>query len=55
MARKYFKSKAEAQRALDDRKRKSLSCYDEIFKMPKGTRHHGQYAVCTYEEYLNTY
>ena len=47
MARKYFKSKAEAKQALCDRKRNNVSCCDEIFKMPKGTRHAGQYAVCS--------
>jgi hypothetical protein len=25
-----------------------------VFKMPKGTRHHGEYAVCTEFEWLNT-
>ena len=52
MARKYFKSKAEAKQALCDRKRNNVSCCDEIFKMPKGTRHAGQYAVCSHMEYL---
>jgi len=55
MARKYFKSKDEARKALSERKRNDISCCDEIFKMPKGTRHAGQYAVCSHMEYLNTY
>ncbi|WP_304999328.1 MULTISPECIES: hypothetical protein [Bacteroidales] len=55
MARKYFKSKTEAKQALCDRKRNNVSCCDEIFKMPKGTRHAGQYAVCSHMEFLNTY
>ena len=42
MARKYFKSKAEARKTLSERKRNNLSCCDEIFKMPKGTGQHGQ-------------
>lgn len=55
MPRKYFSSKAAACKALSERKRNNLQCCDEIFKMPKGTRHAGQYAVCTHLEYLNTY
>lgn len=55
MARRYFKSKAEAQKAPCERKCNNLSCCDEIFKMPKGTRNAGQYAVCSHIEFLNTY
>lgn len=53
--KKYFKSKSEAKAALAKRKNKSLACCDGIFKMPKGSRHAGEYAVCTELEYLNTY
>jgi len=48
MTRKYFKQKSEARKALAARKRNTPSCCDEIFKMPKGTRHAGQYAVCSH-------
>lgn len=53
--RKYFKTITEARKALAERKNKDCSCTDEIFKMPKGTRHAGEYAVCSHLEYLNTY
>lgn len=53
--RKYFKSKTEARKALTERKSKDCFCDDEIFKMPKGTRRAGQYAVCTHLDFLNTY
>ena len=26
-----------------------------VYKMPKGSRHSGKYAVCSYIEYVNTY
>ena len=55
MARKYFKTKSEARKALSERKRNDISCCDEIFKMPKDTRHAGQYAICSHIEFLNTY
>ena len=53
--RKYFKTRIEARKALVQRKSKDRFCSDEIFKMPKGTRRAGEYAVCTHLEYLNTY
>ena len=46
MARKYFKSKDEARKALSERKSNNLLCCDEIFKMPKGTRH-PEFNVCS--------
>ena len=52
--RKYFKSKKEAIKTCEERN-KSYGKGIEVFKMPKGSRHSGQYAVCTYIEYLNTY
>lgn len=52
MRRKYFKSLKEAKEAL---KTKNPYCGYSIFKMPKGTRKHGWYAVCTELEFLNTY
>ena len=51
--KKYFKTKKEAQKALEERLVNNPSL--KIFKMPKGTRRHGEYAVCTDIEYLNTY
>jgi hypothetical protein len=51
--KKYFKTKKEAQKALEERITNNPSL--KIFKMPKGTRRHGEYAVCTDIEYLNTY
>lgn len=54
--RKYFKSKKEAIKACDERN-KTFGSGKEIgvYKMPKGSRHSAQYAVCTFIEYLNTY
>lgn len=52
--RKYFKSKPAALKACEKRNQpygKGL----QVFKMPKGSRHPGMYAVCTYLEYVNTY
>ena len=56
MRRKYFKSRKEAIKACEERN-KTFGSGKEIrgYKMPKGSRHSGQYAVCTYIEYLNTY
>lgn len=52
--KKYFKTKKEAIEALN--------LYDphrfyglNIFKMPKGSKKVGWYALCTHIEYLNTY
>lgn len=53
--RKYFATKAEARKALAERKDKHNYCDDDIFRMPKGTRHAGQYAVCSHLEFINTY
>ena len=57
MRRKYYKTKKEAQKALNAERAKGRleSAFLEIFKMPKGTRKHGWYAVCDEFEYLNTY
>lgn len=53
--RKYFKTKREATKECMYRNTERM-CQDlEVFKMPKGTKHAGEYAVCTYMEYLNTY
>lgn len=52
--KKYFKTKKEAQKALEERSMRT-SMNLGVYKMPKGSRRHGEYAVCTYIEYLNTY
>ena len=53
--RKYFKSRKEAIKACEKRN-KTFGSGKEIgvYKMPKGSRHSGQYAVCTFIEYLNS-
>lgn len=49
--KKYFKTKAQANKAKKERANDAL----HVFRMPKGSRHAGQFAVCTEIEYLNTY
>ncbi len=52
--KKYYKTLSEAKKACAERnKGKSVEWY-QVFKMSKGTRHHGEYAVCSYMEWLNT-
>ena len=51
--RKYHKTRHEAIKALDEMRKKKTDV--GIYRMPPGTRHHGEYAVCSYMEYLNTY
>ena len=51
--RKYFKSRKEAINAREERN-KPYGKGIEVHKMPKGSRHSGQYAVCTFIEYLNS-
>ncbi len=54
--KKYFKSKRKAQQVCDQRNKERGSVgWLKVFKMPKGTRHHGEYAVCSEMEFLNTY
>lgn len=52
--KKYFKSRTEANCAKKARDPKGFYGL-HVWKMQKGTRHHGEYAVCTEIEYLNTY
>ena len=52
--KKYFKTKAEAQRVCAERNKGKSIVWYHVFKMPKGTRHHGEFAVCSEMEYLNT-
>ena len=56
MRRKYFQSRKEAIEACEERNKTFGSGKEiRVHKMPKGSRHVGQYAVCDYIEYLNTY
>ncbi len=51
--RKYFKTKEEAKKELE---RRRIECRGlQVFRMSKGTRHAGEFAVCTEMEWLNTY
>ena len=52
--RKYFDKLSDAKRALEERKREGRVDVG-VYKMHRGTRHAGKYAVCSYMEYLNTY
>lgn len=51
--RKYFKTLKEARKEVEERQNHFYDCTLRIFKMPKGTRHHGQYFIGTDIEYLN--
>lgn len=53
--KKYFKSKAEALKVCAERNKGVGHEYYKVFKMSKGTRHHGEFAVCSEFEWLNTY
>lgn len=53
--RKYFKDRTDAVKARDERNARAGFDRYHIYKMPKGTRHHGEFAVCEYTEFLNTY
>ena len=50
--KKYHKTLKAARVAL---KETNPAFGMHIYKMPKGTRHHGEYAVCDEMEYLNTH
>ena len=49
--KKYYDTKKEAMKVRDSLNDPMM----HVFKMPKGTRHHGKYAVCDELEYLNTH
>lgn len=53
MRRKYFKTKAQANKACDEIDPTRVRV--QVYKMPKGSRHAGEFAVCSFLEYLNTY
>ena len=55
MRRKYFKNKKEAIQTCKERNTEERTSRYKVFKMSKGTRHHGEFAVCTELEWLNTY
>lgn len=54
MKQKYFENKRAANRARDERTKRGEYGLN-VWRMPKGTRHAGKYAVCTELEFLNTY
>lgn len=49
--KKYYDTKREANKAREALK----DPFIHVWKMPKGSRHPGKYAVCDELEYLNTY
>lgn len=53
MKRKYYKTLSEAKQAHAVAVK--INPFLHIFKMPRGSRRVGWYAVCTELEYLNTY
>lgn len=53
--KKYYNTKREANKARGLRLQQNPFADIHVFKMPKGTRKVGKYAVCSYIEYLNTY
>ena len=54
MKRKYFNTKQAAIKVKNERSKNGEHGL-HVFKMPKGTRKSGKFAVCTEIEYLNTY
>lgn len=54
MRQKYFETKQAAIKAKEERSKNGVRDL-KVFKMPKGTRKSGKFAVCTELEYLNTY
>lgn len=54
MKKKYFETKNCAIKAMNERSKNGERNL-HVFKMPKGTRMCGKFAVCTEIEYLNTY
>lgn len=53
MRRKYYDTRREANAACD--KVDPNRIVIKVFRMPKGTRKAGKFAVCSYIEWLNTY
>lgn len=52
-AKLYFKSKSEALLVAKERNERKFSNSIGVYKMVKGTRHHGMYFVGTYLEWLH--
>jgi hypothetical protein len=55
MRRKYYKILAEARKACDERNAREGYASCGVYRMPKGSRKAGWYAVCSYIEFINTY
>ena len=55
MNKKYFKTRKEAIKACEERNKSNGCGWYKVFKMSKGTRKAGWYAVCSEMEWLNTY
>lgn len=53
--KKYHKTAAAANRFLSAWRMSHPFCNFGIYLMPKGSRHAGMYAVCSYLDWLNTY
>lgn len=51
--KKYYAKKAEAISVK--KQREARGEHVQVFKMPKGSRKSGFFAVCSEIEYLNTY
>jgi hypothetical protein len=51
--KKYFKTRQEANKVCKERQQTDPAI--KVWKMPKGTRHHGEFAVCDEMTFLNTY
>lgn len=51
--KKYFKSRSEAKKAADERNSSHYTFDIHVFKMPRGSRHVGQFFVGTHLEYLH--
>lgn len=52
MRKKYFKSLAEARKVCAERQKQDPDIH--VWKMPKGSRHAGQYAVCDHLTFINS-
>lgn len=53
--RKYFTTRKEANKERGRRLKLDPFSGIHVWKMPKGSRRAGYYAVCSEIEYLNTY
>lgn len=53
--KKYFATRKEANKERERRLKLDPFSDIHVWKMPKGSRRAGHYAVCSELEYLNTY